>query len=130
MYGVADLQPEYFRSLLLRPLRDGDPEAGKLLQALVGQILLRRTKDSKDAQGKKIIELPPIEFFQCPIKLDDDTRALYDEISAASVRRLQDAMRTGEVRVVCADSGAGLTMQSPANVLSLLTRSKSSDLRL
>lgn len=78
-------------------MRNGDPEAGKLLQAVVGQILLRRTKESKDASGKKIIELPPVEFFQCPIKLDAGTRALYDEIAEASRRRLENAMRTGEV---------------------------------
>ncbi|EIW70483.1 hypothetical protein TREMEDRAFT_60987 [Tremella mesenterica DSM 1558] len=100
-------QPAYFKSLLLRPLRNGDSNAGKLLQALVGQILLRRTKDSRDAHGNRLVELPPIEYFQCPVKLDEDTRKLYDEIRAASARRLQEGMQTGE---------------NPANVLSMLTR--------
>ncbi|OCF32964.1 DNA repair protein Rad5 [Kwoniella heveanensis BCC8398] len=100
-------QPEYFKSLLLRPLKRGDPKAAQLLQALVAQILLRRTKDSKDAKGKKLVELPGIEYFRCTIKLDYDTRQLYDEILEGSRRKFQEAMRTGE---------------GTANVLSMLTR--------
>ncbi|WVQ99528.1 hypothetical protein IAU59_006664 [Kwoniella sp. CBS 9459] len=100
-------QPEYFKSLLLRPLKRGDAKAAQLLQALVAQILLRRTKDSKDAKGKKLVELPGIEYFRCAIKLDDDTRKLYDEILEGSRRKFQEAMRTGE---------------GTANVLSMLTR--------
>ena len=90
-------QPQYFRSLLLRPLKNGDPAAGKLLQALVGQILLRRTKDSKDAEGQQIIKLPAIEFFQCPVQLDLDTRKLYDEVRINSVRRFEEALQEGQV---------------------------------
>ncbi|WVF71338.1 hypothetical protein IAT40_006141 [Kwoniella sp. CBS 6097] len=100
-------QPEYFKSLLLRPLKRGDSKAAQLLQALVAQILLRRTKDSKDTKGKKLVELPGIEYFRCAIKLDDETRKLYDEILEGSRRKFQEAMRTGE---------------GTANVLSMLTR--------
>ncbi|WWD17137.1 hypothetical protein CI109_101574 [Kwoniella shandongensis] len=103
-------QPDYFKSLLLRPLSRGDPAAGKLLQALVGQILLRRTKDSRDSRGNKLVDLPSIEFFRCPVQLDDDTRKLYDEVLDSSKRKFEEALRTGE---------------GTANVLSLLTRSKS-----
>jgi len=92
-----EYQPQYFNSLLLRPLKNGDPTAGKLLQALVGQILLRRTKESKDEAAKRLIELPPIEYFQCPVQLDMSTRRLYDEIHSAGAKRFQDALRTGEV---------------------------------
>ena len=101
---------DYFKALLLRPLRSGDPAAGKLLQALIGQILLRRTKETKDAAGKRIIELPPVQFFQVPVQLDEDTRLLYDEVLTTSQRRFQEALA----------GGGGTT----ANVLSLLTRSE------
>ncbi|WVR06882.1 hypothetical protein IAU60_003918 [Kwoniella sp. DSM 27419] len=98
---------EYFKTLLLRPLKRGDGTAARLLQALVAEILLRRTKDTKDASGKKLVELPSIEYFRCAIKLDEETRKLYDEILEGSRRKFQEAMRTG---------------QSTANVLSMLTR--------
>ncbi|KAK8864537.1 hypothetical protein IAR55_001787 [Kwoniella newhampshirensis] len=81
---------------------------GKLLQALVGQVLLRRTKDSKDANGNDLVSLPPIEFFRCAVQLDDETRKLYDEVQESTKRRFQEAMQTGEV----------------GNVLSMLTRSE------
>ncbi|KGB78750.3 hypothetical protein CNBG_4588 [Cryptococcus deuterogattii R265] len=99
--------PQYFRALLLRPLFRGDPTASKLLQAVVSQVLLRRTKDSKDANGANVIELPEIEFFRVPVNLDDETRKVYEEVLEHSKRRFEETLRTGE--------GA-------ANVLSMLTR--------
>ncbi|WWC62158.1 uncharacterized protein I303_104750 [Kwoniella dejecticola CBS 10117] len=100
-------KPDYFKTLLLRPLKRGDPTAGRLLQALVGEVLLRRTKDSKDANGKKLIELPSIEYFRVGVKLDEETRKVYDEILEGSRQRFREAMETG---------------QGTANVLSMLTR--------
>lgn len=94
------VKPEYFKSLLLRPLKNGDGSAGKLLQALVAQTLLRRTKDSKDAQGNRLVSLPPIEYFQVPVQLDDETRQLYDEMYEASRERFREALRTGGVSLL------------------------------
>lgn len=93
----SSLQAQYFKSLLLRPLKAGQPHAGKLLQALVGQVLLRRTKDSKDAAGKSLVSLPSIEYFQVPVQLDKETRSLYDELHEVSKKRFQEALRTGQV---------------------------------
>lgn len=79
----------------MRPVKNGDVAAGKLLQALVGQILLRRTKDSTDKSGKRLVDLPTIEYFQATITLDEETRALYDEIQQASA----EALLSGQVRI-------------------------------
>ncbi|CAK9786233.1 unnamed protein product [Cutaneotrichosporon oleaginosum] len=100
-------QPEYFRSLVLRPLKSGAAEAARLLQGIVGQALLRRTKETKDATGKPIVSLPPIEYYQVPVKLDEETRRTYDEVHAESRRRFEQSLRSGE---------------SAANVLAMLTR--------
>lgn len=86
---------DYFRSLILRPLKAGSAEAGKLLQAIVGQILLRRTKETKDADGNLLVSLPPIEYYQCPVTLDEETRKLYDEVHEESARRFRESMRSG-----------------------------------
>jgi SWI/SNF-related matrix-associated actin-dependent regulator of chromatin subfamily A3 len=95
------MQADYFKALLLRPLRSSDAvagaEAAKLLQALVGQILLRRTKDSTDKNGKKLFELPPIEYFRCPIELDEETRGLYKEVLDRSKERFLRAVQEGTV---------------------------------
>lgn len=92
----ANAQAEYLKSLLLRPLKSGSPAAAKLLQALVGQSLLRRTKDSRDSKGTLLVTLPPIEHFQVPVTLDEDTRGLYDEMYAVSRERFQRALLSGE----------------------------------
>lgn len=94
-------QADYFKALLLRPLRSSDSvasaEAARLLQALVGQILLRRTKDSTDKNGKKLVELPSIEYFRCPIRLDDETRGLYEEVLQRSKEKFIRAVQEGMV---------------------------------
>lgn len=105
----SDTQADYFKALLLRPLKNGNPETAKLLQALVGQTLLRRTKDSKDASGRNLVELPPLDFFRCSVELDTETRAMYDEIAEAGRRRLEAAMRTGQVRSPASNT-ASLTL--------------------
>jgi len=87
-------QADYFKTLLLRPIKNGDPAAGKLLQALVGQILLRRTKESRDTNGNRLIGLPPIEYFEAKVALDEDTKTLYDEILRVST----EAFIAGQVR--------------------------------
>lgn len=56
-----------------------------------------------------MVELPDIEFFRVPVKLDDETRKVYEEVLEHSKTRFEETLRTGE--------GA-------ANVLSMLTRSE------
>lgn len=90
-------KPEFFKSLVLRPLRGGSAEAGRLLQGIVGQVLLRRTKDTVDADGRRIVELPPIEYYQCEVQLDPETRKTYDEVLEVSKQRFEESLRTGEV---------------------------------
>lgn len=113
-------QAEYFRTLVLRPLKSGSPEAPRLMQGIVGQALLRRTKETKDKDGNLLVSLPPIEYYQVPVKLDEETRSIYDEVHAESRRRFEESISSGEVGW-CTDSA---NIQSPANVLAMLTRSE------
>ncbi|WVQ81722.1 hypothetical protein IAT38_003847 [Cryptococcus sp. DSM 104549] len=99
--------PSFFRTIFSRPLARADPVASQLLQALVQQIMLRRTKDSRDREGKKIVDLLEIEYFKVPVKLDEQTRAVYDEILEYSKRQFEEAQATG---------------RSAAHVFSMLTR--------
>jgi hypothetical protein len=69
------------------------------------------------------VQLPPIEYFQCPVILDDDTRRMYNEVREISAQRFQEAVRTGLVRHLIRPASKALSMQGTANVLSLLTRS-------
>ncbi|KAG7446219.1 uncharacterized protein BT62DRAFT_103756 [Guyanagaster necrorhizus] len=103
-------QEDFFKRLLLRPLKDGHPSGGELLRALMAHVCIRRTKEMQDNTGKPLIPLPSVEMTLVPVTLHDDARELYDEIERLSQQRLERFIARGEVN----------SMQS--NVLSMLTR--------
>ncbi|KAK0225975.1 SNF2 family N-terminal domain-containing protein [Armillaria fumosa] len=103
-------QEDFFKRLLLRPLKDGLPSGVELLRALMSHVCIRRTKEMQDSTGKSLIPLPPVEMTLVPVTLHDDARALYDEIEGLSQQRLEGFIARGEAN----------KMQT--NVLSMLTR--------
>ncbi|KAF9024848.1 hypothetical protein BDZ89DRAFT_1068783 [Hymenopellis radicata] len=103
-------QEDFFKRLLLRPLKDGTPAGAELLRALMSHICIRRTKEMQDSSGNPLIPLPPVEMTLVPVALHDDARELYDEVENLSKQRIQGYISRGEAK----------SMQS--NVLSMLTR--------
>ncbi|KNZ72866.1 Putative SWI/SNF-related matrix-associated actin-dependent regulator of chromatin subfamily A member 3-like 1, partial [Termitomyces sp. J132] len=101
---------EFFKRLLLRPLKDGDPAGAELLRALMSQMCIRRTKEMQDSAGNALVSLPPVEMIIVPVTLTDEARTLYDEVEQASKQRFAQYM----------GSNANSVMQ--ANILSMLTR--------
>ncbi|KAG6873427.1 hypothetical protein C0995_015852 [Termitomyces sp. Mi166 len=101
---------EFFKRLLLRPLKDGDPAGAELLRALMSHVCIRRTKEMQDSSGNPLIPLPPVEMIIVPVTLTDEARTLYDEVEQVSKQRFEQYMRGGANPVV------------QANVLSMLTR--------
>eukprot|EP00897_Mesotaenium_endlicherianum_P004514 jgi/Mesen1/4090/ME000214S03273 len=51
----------WWHKLIQRPHEEGDQRSLKLLQAILKPLMLRRTKDSTDARGQRILELPPAD---------------------------------------------------------------------
>ena len=49
-----------------------------------------------------MVELPPIEYFRCPVPLDEETRALYEEVLERSKERFLRAVQEGQVSFVFA----------------------------
>ncbi|KAK0485859.1 SNF2 family N-terminal domain-containing protein [Armillaria novae-zelandiae] len=103
-------QEDFFKRLLLRPLKDGLPSGVELLRALMSHVCVRRTKEMQDSTGKPLIPLPLVEMTLVPVTLHDDARALYDEIENLSQKRLEGFIARGE------------TSKMQTNVLSMLTR--------
>ncbi|KAF9066155.1 SNF2 family N-terminal domain-containing protein [Rhodocollybia butyracea] len=99
---------DFFKRLLLRPLKNGAEEGAKLLRSLMAHVCLRRTKEMQDSNGNPLIPLPPVEMIKIPVTLSDEARALYTTIERLSSEKLQSLM------------DAGAMMQS--NALSMLTR--------
>ncbi|KAF8893981.1 SNF2 family N-terminal domain-containing protein [Infundibulicybe gibba] len=101
---------EFYKRLLLRPLKDGNPAGVELLRALMSQICIRRTKEMQDSSGNPLIPLPPVEMIIVPVALSDEARALYDEVEQLSKQRLETYMNQTSATV------------GHSNVLSMLTR--------
>ncbi|KAJ7178411.1 SNF2 family N-terminal domain-containing protein [Mycena crocata] len=100
---------DFFKRLLLRPLKDGDPAGAELLRNLMNHICIRRTKEMQDADGNHLVPLPPVEMVIVRVTLSDEARAMYDEVEQLSKNRVEAHMRTNNTL-------------AQANVLSLLTR--------
>ncbi|KAL1942554.1 hypothetical protein VTO73DRAFT_6156 [Trametes versicolor] len=106
-------QEDFFKRMLLRPLKDGDPAGAELLRALMSHICIRRTKEMQDKDGKPLVPLPPVEMTVVPVALTPKAREMYDAVEELSKQRVGSLL---------AQHG---TMQAAAvqsNVLSLLTR--------
>ncbi|RDB25140.1 DNA repair protein rad5 [Hypsizygus marmoreus] len=101
---------DFYKRLLLRPLKDGDPTGVELLRALMSHICIRRTKEMQDSAGNALIPLPPVEMIIIPVTLSEEARVLYDEVEQLSKQRFEDYMNRGTNAVV------------QSNVLSMLTR--------
>lgn len=101
---------DFFKRLLLRPLKDGSPAGVELLRALMSHICIRRTKEMQDSAGNPLIALPPVEMIIIPVALHDEARQLYEQVEQLSKQRFENFMNRGNNSVV------------QSNVLSMLTR--------
>lgn len=103
---------EMFKRLLLRPLKNGEPQGVDLLRAIMSQSCIRRTKEMKTSDGTALVPLPPVEVIQIPVTLSEEARELYDAVEDYSRMRIERAMT--------AQGGFNTAIQS--NALSMLTR--------
>ncbi|KAF9451964.1 hypothetical protein P691DRAFT_772701 [Macrolepiota fuliginosa MF-IS2] len=102
---------DFFKRLLLRPLKDALPSGVELLSALMNQICIRRTKEMQDKEGNPLIPLPPVEMIKVPVTLHDEARRLYDQVEQISRQRFEHYM-----------NNQANTSFAQSNVLGMLTR--------
>lgn len=72
-----------------------------LLQAIMSDICIRRTKEMQDDEGNRLVALPPVNFYSIKVDLHEEDRKAYDLAMAASKRKFEAFManeRTGNVR--------------------------------
>lgn len=103
---------DFFKRLLLRPLKEGDPVGAELLRALMTQVCIRRTKEMRDSQGRPLVPLPPVDVTLIPVSLHEGARALYDAVEAISHQRVETLI----------NQSGGMNTVVTSNVLSMLTR--------
>ncbi|KAG1816100.1 SNF2 family N-terminal domain-containing protein, partial [Suillus subaureus] len=103
---------DFYKRLLLHPLKGGDPTGAELLRALMSHACIRRTKEMQDRFGRPLVPLPPVDITVIPVPLGDEARALYDAIGSVSQQRVEKFM----------NQQGGMTTAFTTNVLSMLTR--------
>ncbi|PIL34185.1 transcription factor [Ganoderma sinense ZZ0214-1] len=104
---------DFFKRMVLRPLKDGDPSGAELLRALMSHICIRRTKEMQDKDGKPLVPLPPVEMTMIPVTLTPQAREMYDIVEELTKERVGSLLqRHGSIHAAAVQS----------NVLSLLTR--------
>jgi hypothetical protein len=80
---------QYFQDQYATPIADGRPDAAKALRSKIRPFLLRRLK--KDVAK----ELPPRTDLVLECDLNDDERAVYDAIRAATQKEVVERLRAG-----------------------------------
>ncbi|CAM8944151.1 unnamed protein product [Rhodiola kirilowii] len=57
----------WWQKLIQRPYENGDPRGLRLVKAILRPLMLRRTKETKDKEGRPILVLPPadIQIIEC-----------------------------------------------------------------
>nr|XP_016462752.1 PREDICTED: putative SWI/SNF-related matrix-associated actin-dependent regulator of chromatin subfamily A member 3-like 3 [Nicotiana tabacum] len=100
----------WWNKLIQRPYENGDQRALKLIKAILRPLMLRRTKDTKDKEGRPILVLPPtdIQVIQC-IKSEAE-RDFYDALFKRSKVQFDQFVAQGKV------------LHNYANILELLLR--------
>lgn len=89
-------QLEVFNGALVRPLKDGDPNANLLLQALVGTLCLRRMKDMKFVD----LHLPELQSYVNHIKFLPHEREKYDAFQYVPSFPISDQMIWEDLRII------------------------------
>ncbi|OCH95686.1 hypothetical protein OBBRIDRAFT_871170 [Obba rivulosa] len=68
----------FFRSFITVPFLARDPKAVEAVQIILESILLRREKNMRDTDGRKIVELPPKEVTIEKLEFSPLERKIYD----------------------------------------------------
>ncbi|OSX66693.1 hypothetical protein POSPLADRAFT_1131555, partial [Postia placenta MAD-698-R-SB12] len=104
---------DFYKRMVLRPLKDGDPAGAELFRGLMSHICIRRTKEMQDSEGNHLVPLPPVDTTLIPVTLTKEAREMYDAIEALSKQRLDNLI---------GQHGGLHSAAVHSNVLSMVTR--------
>ncbi|KAI9397816.1 hypothetical protein POPTR_003G083400v4 [Populus trichocarpa] len=100
----------WWNKLIQRPHENGDPRALKLIKAILRPLMLRRTKDTKDKEGRPILVLPPTDIQLIKCEQSEAERDFYDALFRRSKVQFDEFVAQGKV------------LHNYASVLELLLR--------
>eukprot|EP00271_Cylindrocystis_brebissonii_P023112 TRINITY_DN937_c0_g1_i1.p1 TRINITY_DN937_c0_g1~~TRINITY_DN937_c0_g1_i1.p1 ORF type:complete len:617 (-),score=143.17 TRINITY_DN937_c0_g1_i1:1130-2980(-) len=87
----------WWNKLIQRPYDSGDTRSLKLLQSILRPLMLRRTKDSKDREGRPILELPAADVDIIKCQQTPEEKDFYEALHAKSKVKFNSFVEEGKV---------------------------------
>ncbi|KAI0931358.1 hypothetical protein AcW2_000267 [Taiwanofungus camphoratus] len=87
----------FFRSFITLPFLARDPKAVEVVQIILESVLLRREKDMRDTDGRRIVELPPKEVAVEDLEFSPLERKIYDSLYTDAKRNFDQLNEKGLV---------------------------------
>ncbi|KAG8370367.1 hypothetical protein BUALT_Bualt14G0109700 [Buddleja alternifolia] len=100
----------WWNKLIQKPYENGDHRGLKLVKAILKPLMLRRTKESKDKEGRPILVLPPTDIQVIHCEQSEAEHDFYDALFKRSKVRFDQFVAQGKV------------LHNYANILELLLR--------
>uniref|UniRef100_A0A5B7BJ23 SWI/SNF-related matrix-associated actin-dependent regulator of chromatin subfamily A member 3-like 3 n=1 Tax=Davidia involucrata TaxID=16924 RepID=A0A5B7BJ23_DAVIN len=100
----------WWQKLIQRPYENGDPRGLRLIKAILRPLMLRRTKETKDKEGRPILVLPPTDIQVIECKQSEAEHDFYDALFRRSKVQFDQFVAQGKV------------LHNYANILELLLR--------
>uniref|UniRef100_A0A7N0T786 Uncharacterized protein n=1 Tax=Kalanchoe fedtschenkoi TaxID=63787 RepID=A0A7N0T786_KALFE len=87
----------WWQKMIQRPYENGDPRGLRLLKAILRPLMLRRTKETKDKEGKPILVLPPTDIQVIKCEQTEAERDFYDALFKRSKVQFDQFVAQGKV---------------------------------
>ncbi|KAA1467782.1 hypothetical protein DENSPDRAFT_770871 [Dentipellis sp. KUC8613] len=87
----------FFRSFITLPFLAHDPKAIEIVQVILESVLLRREKNMRDSDGKRIVDLPAKEVVIDTLRFSTAERKIYDSIYTDAKRDFEQLNEKGLV---------------------------------
>ncbi|KAH6770020.1 Helicase protein with RING/U-box domain-containing protein [Perilla frutescens var. hirtella] len=100
----------WWNKLIQKPYENGDQRGLKLVKAILRPLMLRRSKESKDKQGRPILVLPPTDVQVIECEQSETEQDFYDALYRRSKVQFDQFVAQGKV------------LHNYANILELLLR--------
>ncbi|XP_023770523.2 DNA repair protein RAD5B isoform X1 [Lactuca sativa] len=100
----------WWNKLIQKPYENDDKRGLKLVKAILRPLMLRRTKDTKDKEGRPILVLPPTDIQVIECEQSEAERDFYDALFKRSKVQFDQFVAQGKV------------LHNYANILELLLR--------
>ncbi|CAG9330396.1 unnamed protein product [Blepharisma stoltei] len=92
----------WWNRIITKPFNKQDPNVYAILRRLLKPIMLRRTKETKLADGSLMVSLPPISIETIHIEMNSEERSLYNRLFEHSKARLHSLISTGKFKAYIA----------------------------